>query len=265
MKDIVTADWTVYGTTSGGEEMSNEDKRTNCDKHEELVSYLYNEATPEESKLVEQHLNECAACKEELHSFERVRGMLQQWQIDDLPVVRVVSDRAGERSMLSVLKELISVTPIWAKALGAVAMGLVVLAIIGTDVSVGSSGFSFRADLLRRDRNAQATGTQNVIPSNSSDIEQVRTEVKGLVNQLIAESERRQHDEIKAQLVNLESQLQTMRTADLTKLATRIQEQHARLKTIEQDIDRREGLDLTDILFSEVNRPGSRAATGGSD
>lgn len=245
--------------------MSNEDKRTNCDKHEELVSYLYNEATPEESKLVEQHLNACAACKEELHSFERVRGMLQQWQIDDLPVVRVVADRAGERSMLSVLKELILVTPIWAKALGAVAMGLVVLAIIGTDVSVGSSGFSFRADLLRGDRPALATGAQNVIPSSSSDIEQVRAEVKGLVNQLIAESERRQHDEIKAQLVNLESQLQTMRTADLTKLATRIQEQHARLKTIEQDIDRREGLDLTDILFSEVSRPGSRAATGGSD
>src|SRR5262245_12419342 len=188
--------------------MSNEDKRTNCDKHEELVSYLYNEATPEESKLVEQHLNECAACKEELHSFERVRGMLQQWQIDDLPVVRVIADRAGERSILSVLKELISVTPIWAKALGAVAMGLVVLAIIGTDISVGSGGFSFRADLLRSDRNSQATGGQNVTPSNGSDIEQVRTEVKGLVNQLIAESERRQHDEIKAQLVSLESQLQ---------------------------------------------------------
>jgi len=245
--------------------MSNEDKRTNCDKHEALVSYLYNEATPEESKLVEQHLNECTACKEELHSFERVRGMLQQWQIDDLPVVRVVTDRAGERSMLSVLKELISLTPIWAKALGAVAVGLVVLAIIGTDISVGGGGFSFRADLLRRDRNSQATGAQIVTPYNGADTEQVRAEMKGLVNQLIAESERRQHDEIKAQLVSLESQLQTMHSADLTKLASRIQEQHARLKTIEQDIDRREGLDLTDILFSEVSRPGSKAATGGSD
>ena len=102
-------------------------------------------------------------------------------------------------------------------------------------------------------------------PSNGADIEQVRAEVKGLVNQLIADSERRQHDEIKAQLASLESQLQTMHTADLSKLATRIQEQHARLKTIEQDIDRREGLDLTDILFSEVSRPGSRAATGGGD
>jgi len=246
--------------------MSNEDKRTDCDKHEALVSYLYNEATPEERALVEQHLNECVACKEELHSFERVRGMLQQWQIDDLPVVRVVADQAGERSMLSVLKQLISVTPIWAKALGAVAMALVVLAIIGTDVSIGSGGVSFRADLFRRDRSAQAPGASSVAPSSSgSDIEQVRTEVKGLVNHLIAESERRQRDEIKAQLVSLESQLQTMHSADLTKLSTRIQEQQARLKTIEQDIDRREGLDLTDILFSDVSRPGARVGNGGSD
>jgi anti-sigma factor RsiW len=247
--------------------MSNEYKRTDCDQHEALVSYLYNEATPDESRLVEKHLSECSACKEELHSFERVRGMLQQWQIDDLPVVRVVAERAAnERSMLSVLKELNSVTPLWAKALGAVAMGLLVLAIIGTDITVGSSGFSFRADLLRRDRTMQASGAPSAAPSsNSSDTEQARAEVKALVNQLIAESERRQRDEIRSQLVSLESQLQTMHSADLTKLATRIQEQHTRLKTIEQDIDRREGLDLTDILFSEVSRPGSRVANGGSD
>jgi len=246
--------------------MSNEKKTTNCDMHEALVSYLYNEATPQENGLVEQHLHECAACKEELQSFERVRGMLQQWQIDDLPVVGVVTERpAGERSMLSVLKELFSVTPIWAKALGAVATALVVLGIIGTDISVGRSGVSFHADLLRRDRNLQAANPPSVAPSNVSDSEQVRAELKGFVNQLIAESERRQRDEIKAQLVSLESQLQTMHSADLTRLATRIQEQHARLKTIEQDIDRREGLDLTDILFSEVSKPGSRASTGGSD
>jgi hypothetical protein len=56
-----------------------------------------------------------------------------------------------------------------------------------------------------------------------------------------------------------------MHSADLAKLATRIQEQQARLKTIEQDIDRREGLDLTDILFSETSKPSERSTTGGGD
>ena len=66
-------------------------------------------------------------------------------------------------------------------------------------------------------------------------------------------------------LVSLESQLQNMHSTDLAKLATRIQEQQARLKSIEQDIDRREGLDLTDILFSETSKPSERSTTGGSD
>ena len=247
--------------------MSNKEKTPNCNMHEALVSYLYDEATAEESRRVQAHLTECAACKQELHSFERVRGMLQQWQLDDLPVLRVVAERPSDkRSMLGVLKELFSLTPVWAKAVGAVAMAMLVLAVIGTDVNVGRDGFSFHADLLRHDRTAQpidAVDGKNTGPSGS--IEQVRTEVKSLVNQLIAESERQQKDEIKAQLVSLESQLQNMHSADLAKIATRIQEHHARLKTLEQDIDRRDGLDLTDILFSEVSKPTERANIGGGD
>ena len=50
-----------------------------------------------------------------------------------------------------------------------------------------------------------------------------------------------------------------MRSADLVKLTQRIQDHQARLKTIERDIDRREGLDLTDILFSELTNKHSRA------
>src|SRR5882724_10864435 len=100
--------------------MSNKQNTPNCDMHEALVSYLYNEATAEETRSVEAHLIECTACKQELHSFERVRGMLQQWQLDDLPVVRVVAERSSHRSMLGVLKELFSLTPVWVKALGAV-------------------------------------------------------------------------------------------------------------------------------------------------
>ena len=247
-----------------GEEMNDTQKNLNCNMHEALVAFLYGEATPDENVRVEAHLTQCGACKQELAAFERVRGMLQQWQLDDLPVVRVVTERAsGERSMLASLKELLSVTPIWAKALGAVAMAVLVLAVIGTNVSVSRGGVSFHADLFRRSRGTEAVN--NPAPLDAVNIERVRTEVNSLVNQLIANSERQQREEIKAQLVSLESQLQGMHSADLAKLVQRIQEQQHRLKTIEQDIDRREGLDLTDILFSEVSKPGERSTSGGGD
>ena len=252
-----------------GDEMTNEQKTPNCDMHEALVAFLYGEATPDENRRVEAHLTACASCKQELLAFERVRETLQQWQLDDLPVVRIVTERpSGERSVLSVFKELFSVTPIWAKALGAVAMAMLVLAVLGTDVSVGRGGVSFHADLLRRDRTVQPGSVEGVQkPSlNGANIEQIRNEMRSLVSQMIADSERQQREGIKTQLVSLEAQLQNMHSADLAKLVTRIQEQQARLKTIERDIDRREGLDLTDILFSEVSKPSDRTpSSGGGD
>lgn len=241
--------------------MNDTQKTPNCNMHEALVAYLYDEATPDESRRIEAHLTACAACKHELTAFERVRGMLQQWQLDDLPIVRVVAER--QRSMIAVLKELFSMTPLWARALGAVAMAMLVLAVIGTDVSVGRGGVSFHADLLRRDRAAEPVNALNTAAPGGANIEQIRAEVNAMVNQLIANSERQQKEEIKTQLVSLESQLQGMHSADLAKLVTRIQEQQQRLKTIERDIDRREGLDLTDILFSEVSKPGERPTSGG--
>ena len=245
-----------------GDDMSNTNK--NCNMHEAVVSYLYNEATPEEARHVQAHLAECSDCKHELAAFEHVRGLLQQWQIDEMPVVRVVTE--SRRSALSVLKELLTLTPIWAKALGAVAMAMIVLAVMGTEVSIGSGGgFSARVDLLHRGRGAQP-GVPQMDPNTAgpASLEQIRA----LVNSMIIDSERQQRDELKAQLVGLESQLSSMRSADLVKLAQRIQDHQTRLKTIERDIDRREGLDLTDILFSEVtNKPArsSIAAQGGGD
>lgn len=245
--------------------MNDKNKTPQCNMHEAVVAYLYDEATPEERALINAHLTECASCEQELQAFERVRTMLQQWQIDDLPVVRVVTDRSSKKSMLNVLKELFWVTPIWAKALGAVAMAILLLAVMGTDVSVGSGGVSFHADLFRN--HATVANNANDVkksPAAENSIEQVRTELRSLVNQLITDGKRQQKEEIKLQLVGLESQLQNMRSADLAKLATRIQEHQQRLKTLEQDIDRREGLDLTDILFSEVSKPTERS-TGGGD
>jgi hypothetical protein len=255
-----------------GDEMTNTSKTPNCDTHEALVSYLYNEATPEETRIVQEHLVACTACKQEVAAFERVRGMLQQWQLDDMPIVRVVAEaQSPRRSALAVLKELFTVTPVWAKALGAAAMAMLVLAVMGTNISIGSNGFSFRADILRRQPVTQTeslAGSQN--PDDfikAADLDSVRMDVRTLVSQMIAESERKQKDDLKAQLVSLESQLQNMRSAELAKIVTRIQEHQLRLKTIERDIDRHEGSDLTDILFSELmNKPERRSSTvaGGS-
>lgn len=232
---------------------------------EAMVAYLYNEATADESRAVETHLEGCNACRQEFASFERVRGMLQQWQLDDLPVVRVETASRPHRSALEAFKELLAIAPLWAKLAGAVAMAMLVLAVMGTEVSIGSNGVALRADMFGRDKGATPTIAATDSDANAR-LEQIRAEIKTIVNLEIARSEREQSDTLKAQLVSFESQLQNMHAADLAKLTARIQEHQAKIKTLERDIDRREGLDLTDILFSELTKePSGQTTQRGSD
>ena len=249
-----------------GDEMTDTNKTPTCDMREALVSYLYNEATAEEARRVEEHMTRCAACKQELASFERVRDHLQQWQLDDMPIVRVVTEpQRARRSAFEALKELLGVMPVWAKAMGATAAALLVFAVMGTSVSIGKGGVSLRADLLRREasvKDSTSTGNQKVDYVSADQLEQMRASLTAIVGQMIAESERQQKDELKAQLVSLESQFQNMRSADLAKIALRVQEHHIKLRTLERDIDRREGSDLTDILFGELNARPERGRAG---
>lgn len=248
------------------------DKTPNCRMHEALISYLYGEASPEEIVRVEHHLTECAACTQELAAFEQVRGLLQQWQVDDLPFVRIAtaSEDGPRRSWLGALKGLLTVTPTWAKAFGAVAMAVLVLAVVGTEVSVGRDGVSIKANIFRWN-NAPPRAAGSAASRDEARLDEIRAELKSVVNSLmdekIAENERHQREELKAQLVSLESQLQTAHEANLAKLAARIQEQRARLKSLERDIDRSEGSALSDILFSEdtADLPGRRASEKGGD
>jgi hypothetical protein len=250
-----------------GEEMTDTNNPPACDMREALVSFLYNEATAEEARRVEEHMAQCAACEQELASFARVRDQLQQWQLDDMPIVRVVTDpRPARRSAPDLLKELLGVMPAWAKAISAVAACLLVLAVMGTSVSIGKGGVSLRADLLRREspvKDADPVGNRETDYVRADQLEQVRAGLTAFVSQMIAESERQQKGELKAQLVSLESQLQNMRSADLARIAMRVQEHHVKLRTLERDIDRREGSDLTDILFGELNARPERGQSGG--
>jgi hypothetical protein len=215
--------------------------------HEAIVSHLYGEATPDESREVKAHIKECRTCAEELAAFERVRGMLQKWQVDELPEIEIVTKRPAARSQsaISLLKELLSITPLWGKALAGVAAVMLVLAVMGTSIVVNQGGVSFSVSIFG---GAAPEGTKIA----TDNLDQIRAEVLNMVNARIAASEEQQRNALKLQLVSLESDLQSAREIDLAKLGARIQQQRDLIKSLERDIDRREGLALSDILFSEV-------------
>ena len=138
-----------------------------CNQSEQLVTYLYGEAAPQEAKSFEAHLEACAHCREDLAAFGDLRRSLETWEVEFSPRVNVTV----ARSPLDVLRELMSLTPAWLRVAGAAAASaaivLVVLAIAGTRISWREGTVSF-ATPVRGD-------------SEDSQIKLTRTEIETMI------------------------------------------------------------------------------------
>jgi hypothetical protein len=54
-----------------------------CNEREQLIGYLYNECSAEERRRVEEHLEQCDACRHEVAGLRRVREDLLAWDVPD--------------------------------------------------------------------------------------------------------------------------------------------------------------------------------------
>jgi hypothetical protein len=52
-----------------------------CDERERLIGYVYDECDPLEQRRVEEHLESCATCREEIAALRDVRQDLQSWRV----------------------------------------------------------------------------------------------------------------------------------------------------------------------------------------
>ena len=139
-----------------------------CGSAEELVAYLYGEATPDEAKAFRRHLTGCAACRDELAAFGGVREAVGEWRAEALSAVpplnieEALTPLVGpaplaperKRSAAAALREFFSLSPLWLRA-GAAAAALVVCALAAltlarTEVRWDASGLAFRTGVHER-------------------------------------------------------------------------------------------------------------------
>jgi anti-sigma factor RsiW len=141
--------------------------RRDCERSEELVAYLYGEATKEEAGLFRQHLEACAVCREELSALGGVRTELGAWRAEALgtvpslnieeafaPSARVLPAAPRQRSARAALREFFSLSPLWLRA-GAFAATLAVCALLAltlarAEVRWGSDGLVVRTVAAER-------------------------------------------------------------------------------------------------------------------
>jgi hypothetical protein len=167
-----------------------------CGRAEEFVTYLYGEATPEESKVFRRHLAGCAVCREELSALGGVREAVGAWRAEALgtlpsldfggalaPAAVSTVKPERRRSASAALREFFSLAPLWLRA-GAFAAALAVCALAAltfarAEIAIGENGVAFRTGVPERVIREQSPG-QNLYTE-----EQVRE----IVTRNVAETE----------------------------------------------------------------------------
>ena len=94
-----------------------------CVRAEDLVTYLYGEATRDEAKDFEQHTRSCSSCRTEVAAFGEVRQAVGEWRRQALssltsPAVQPAHRfaPAQTRSPLAALREFFNLSPTWMRA-----------------------------------------------------------------------------------------------------------------------------------------------------
>ena len=101
-----------------------------CDHADDLISFLYGEASESETREFEKHLHQCASCRGELASFGVVRDSIGTWKQEALggSSVSNVVVPVRTKSAVAALREFFDLSPLWMK--GAIGFAAVLFCVM---------------------------------------------------------------------------------------------------------------------------------------
>lgn len=103
---------------------------SSCAKAEELIAYLYNEASEGEAKDFERHMQSCVSCEAEMAAFGHVRSSIALWRSQALgsaesnalataaitPTPELPQAAVRKPSAITALREFFALSPQWLRA-----------------------------------------------------------------------------------------------------------------------------------------------------
>ncbi len=139
---------------------------SSCERANDLIACLYNEATEAEAKSFAAHIQVCAACRAESASFGMVRESIAAWRTESLGFSsstmlqsegafvskEIMATHSRARSAFAALREFFTVSPAWMRVSTAfAAIAVCVLAAIGVsnaEFNWNAGGVSFRTHVM---------------------------------------------------------------------------------------------------------------------
>ena len=174
-----------------------------CERSEELLAYLYDEASKDQRKSFAQHLTECDACREEYAVLGDVRETITVWREESLAEAASLfpftqKQISEKRSALRAVQEFFRLAPVWMQAGGAIAALLLCALATFALVNFG----------VRREKNATALNTETHTAQKRYS--------QGEVEVMIAESVQRGIENYKQQIAESRELPVTTTGADKT-------------------------------------------------
>jgi hypothetical protein len=183
-----------------------------CPSKEILVAVLYDEATADERRLVNEHTATCAECRDELTALNDARGLLGEWHAPTLTArFRVVAEPAPAEDLAAGNSARVLTGPgRWfsSRAVAAAAFAAAATLVLGVsaglanlDVRFGGDGVTVRTG-WNHDRAvavpaapsplaAPVAATSAARPSGSDDVALVRAELVALEKRMRSEMDAR--------------------------------------------------------------------------
>jgi hypothetical protein len=110
--------------------MNERDHSPTCESASDLIAFIYDELEEREAQEFQQHLHECASCREEAALFGIVRESITAWRDEALAgfVSTPVTTKTVRKSALTALGQFFDLSPLWLR--GATAFALLAFCLL---------------------------------------------------------------------------------------------------------------------------------------
>lgn len=104
-----------------------------CARSDDLISFLYGEASEREAQEFNQHLTQCRSCRSEVASFNALRESIGTWRQEALTGfasagVPATTDTVRKRSAIAAIRAFLDLSPLWMR--GAVAFATAIFCLL---------------------------------------------------------------------------------------------------------------------------------------
>ncbi len=181
--------------------MNIKDTPATCGRAEDLVSYLYGEASEIEAKGFERHLSDCGECRQELNALGFTRSAMDTTREEaartfsplSLDFISAPQNKRTEtpRSALAAFREFFRLAPLWMQAGVALASlvfcALVTLTAFNSEINLGGARLALHSPSAERVVEKQVIVDRVVQPENTFTQAQVDELIKARVQQALGD------------------------------------------------------------------------------